>query len=62
MRLAIAGENIEAEEAVVLATIGGKVYIAGTHAGEYVGQAAERIREGMRVSISDDGEVREDDA
>ena len=61
-RLAIAGENIDAGSIVVLAIIGGKVWKAGEHAGEYVGDAVEQIREGFRVCISENGEVREDDA
>lgn len=60
-QLAIAGEDISAGQACVLAIIGGKVYAAGEHAGEYVGDAVEQIREGFRVYIKD-GEVREDDA
>jgi predicted transcriptional regulator len=61
-RLAIAGEDIPAGSSVVLAAVGGKVWVTGQHAGEYVGDAVESIREGLRVYIDDNGEVREDDA
>lgn len=59
--MAVAGEHIKAGSPCVLALIGGKVYAAGPHAGEYIGDAVEEIREGFRVSVRD-GEVREDDA
>jgi predicted transcriptional regulator len=59
--LYIAGEDIETGDAIVLAIITGKLYKAGPHAGEYVANAVENIREGFRVSIQN-GEAREDDA
>lgn len=59
--MAVAGEDISAGQSCVLAMIGGKVWVAGPHAGEYIGDAVEQIREGFRVSVRD-GEVREDDA
>lgn len=59
--LAVAGEDIGAGSSVVLALGSNLVFVAGQHAGEYVGDAVEQIREGFRVSIKD-GEIREDDA
>jgi predicted transcriptional regulator len=59
--LYIAGEDIEAGDAVVVSMIDGKVYCAGPVAGTLLGNAVERLREGFRVT-EDSGEVREDDA
>lgn len=59
--MCVAGENISAGQSCVLAMIGGKVWVAGRHAGEYIGDAVEQIREGFRVAVQN-GEVREDDA
>lgn len=60
--LAVAGEDIDSGESVVLAMNSNLVFSAGHgHAGHWVGTAVEQIREGFRVQIQDD-EVREDDA
>jgi predicted transcriptional regulator len=60
--LAVAGEDIEAGSTVMLAFGSNLVFATGQgHAGDYVGEAVERIREGFRIYIKDD-EVREDDA
>lgn len=59
--LLIAGEHIHAESSVVRSLIDGKAYTAGEHAGEYIGNAVEELREGFRVAARN-GEVREDDA
>ena len=60
-RLYIAGEDISAEESVILG-FNNKLYPAGGHAGEYVGDAKENIREGFRCAVEDNGDIREDDA
>jgi hypothetical protein len=59
--LYVAGEDIPAGLAVVISIIDGKVYIAGSVAGTYLGDAVEQLREGFRVTERD-GDVREDDA
>lgn len=60
--LAVAGENIDAGSSVMLALGTNLVFAVGQgHAGEYLGEAVEQIREGFRVNIKD-CEVREDDA
>lgn len=62
--LCIIGEDIPAERPVVRSLIDGKLYIAGRHgghAGEYVGDAVETLREGFRAMVRG-SEVREDDA
>jgi predicted transcriptional regulator len=60
--LAVAGEDIGAGSSVMLALGSNLVFATGQgHAGEYVGEAVEQIREGFRVNIKD-CEVREDDA
>lgn len=60
--LAVAGEDIDAGSSVMLALGSNLVFATGQgHAGEYVGEAMEQIREGFRVYIKD-CEVREDDA
>lgn len=60
MTLYIAGENINAESSVIIAT-DGKVYAAGSRAGVMIGEAVENIREGFRVEVKV-GRIREDDA
>jgi hypothetical protein len=59
-KLYIAGEDIEPGCTVVVSQADGKVYRAWP-GGALIGNAAERIREGFRISESG-GEVREDDA
>lgn len=60
--MAVAGEDISAGSGVMLALGSNLVFAVGQgHAGEYVGEAQEQIREGFRVSIKN-CEVREDDA
>jgi predicted transcriptional regulator len=60
--LAVAGEDIGAGNSVMLALGTNLIFATGQgHAGEYIGETVEQIREGFRVSIKD-GEVREDDA
>ncbi len=62
MTLYVAGENISANDSVVVSLIDGKLYVAGRHAGEYIGEAAENLREGFRVCLRDDIDLYEDDA
>jgi predicted transcriptional regulator len=60
--LAVAGEDIDAGSSVMMAFGSNLVFATGQgHAGDYVGEAMDQIREGFRVSIKD-CEVREDDA
>ena len=63
LMLYIAGEDISAGSAVVLSSIDGKVYSpGGIVSGEYIGEAAENLREGFRVCLNSDSKVYEDDA
>jgi hypothetical protein len=61
MTLYVAGEDIQADASVVESFIDGKLYRAGSHAGVYVGDAAENLREGFRVTARPDGMIFEDD-
>jgi len=61
MKLYVTGERIPADATVVCSFIDGKAYRAGSHAGAFIGNAAEDLREGFRVCVRDGG-VREDDA
>ncbi len=59
--LAVAGEDIEAGDTVVMAMGSNLLFSANLGpAGWYVGKAVERIREGFRVRI-EHSEVKEDD-
>jgi predicted transcriptional regulator len=60
--LLIAGEHIKAGSSVVRSLIDGKAYPAGETAGEYIGDAVEDCREGFRIYVPENGEIREDDA
>lgn len=61
-RLAVAGEDIDAGVTVMISLGTNLVFATGQgHAGDWIGETVERIREGFRVEIKD-GEVREDDA
>jgi predicted transcriptional regulator len=62
MTLYIAGETIQAGDSVALSIIDGKLYTSGPVAGEYIGEAAEQLREGFRVALRDDCYLYEDDA
>lgn len=60
-RLYIAGEDITAGDSVILG-FNNKLYPAGGHAGEFIGECKASIREGFRCAVEDNGDVREDDA
>lgn len=60
--LYVAGEHIKAGSSIVRSLIDGKAYVAGETAGEYIGDAVEDCREGFRVYVSENGDIREDDA
>ena len=59
--LYVAGEDIGADQTVVVRKSDGLVYRSGPEPADCLGVAVERLREGFRV-IAKDGEVREDDA
>jgi predicted transcriptional regulator len=59
--MAIADEDIEAGDSVVLAFSNGKAYVVGSTAGVYIGNAVTNIRAGFRISVKH-GDIREDDA
>lgn len=60
MTLYIIGEDISAGASVVVSMLDGRLYSAGEHAGEYIGDAEETLRRGFRA-IHSNGKVREDD-
>lgn len=60
--LYVAGEDISAESSVVISMIDGKAYVAGEHAGVYIGDAVENLRQGFRIAVQPNGNIREDDA
>jgi hypothetical protein len=60
--LYVAGEHIPAGSSVMISLIDGKAYIlVKGMPSDYLGNAAEELREGFRI-CERNGEVREDDA
>ncbi len=61
--LYVTGQHIHAGDAVICCTHDGKVYSPPCRAGHYIGDAAEELREGLRVCVrGEPGAVYEDDA
>lgn len=60
--LIVAGEHIKAGSSVVRSIADGKAYKLGVVAGTFLGNTVEDCREGFRIYVPENGEIREDDA